>query len=85
MVGTLVAVADGSIKQRDVYEMLTIPSHHSWNYRVNPVPAYGLYLVNVEYPEEIYANNNSVTELANDNDENENAEQFTHKEIIIKN
>lgn len=53
MVGTLIAVAGGSIKQRDVYEMLTIPSHYSWNNRVNPAPAHGLYLLNVEYPEEI--------------------------------
>lgn len=79
MIGTLVAVADGSINQRDVYEMLTIPSHCSWNHKVNPVPAHGLYLLNVEYPEEIYANDSSV------NDEMEKEKSLLITKEIIKN
>lgn len=55
MVGALVAAAEGKVTQRDIYEMLTIPSHHSWNQKIAPVPPHGLYLVNVEYPEEIFS------------------------------
>lgn len=57
MVGTLIAVGNGRINQRDVYEMLTIPSKYSWNYKIQPAPSNGLYLINVEYPDEIFANN----------------------------
>lgn len=66
MVGALIAVGEGKMSQRDIYEMLTIPSHNSWNHNVCPAPASGLYLVNVEYPEEIYSN-----QLKNDDDDND--------------
>lgn len=52
MVATLIAVAEGRITERDVYEMLTIPSKFSFNSRVTVVPPSGLYLVNVEYDDE---------------------------------
>ncbi|XP_055320713.1 tRNA pseudouridine synthase-like 1 isoform X2 [Sitodiplosis mosellana] len=55
MVGVLLAVGNGKINQRDVYEMLTIPSKKSWNYQVPTAPSPGLYLTNVEYPQEVLA------------------------------
>lgn len=55
MVGVLLAAGNGLLSQRDVYEMLTIPSKHSWSYKASPASSSGLYLTNVEYPEEILA------------------------------
>lgn len=52
IIGTLIAAAEGKVTQKDVYEMLTIPSKHSWRSGVPVVPAHGLYLVHVEYPKE---------------------------------
>lgn len=52
MVGTLIGVAEGKITHQDVYEMLTIPSKHSWPQVIKVVPSYGLYLTNVEYNDE---------------------------------
>lgn len=49
MVGILLAVSQGQLTQRDIYEMLTIPSKHSWCNEAKPAPAHGLYLVNVDY------------------------------------
>ncbi|XP_058816544.1 tRNA pseudouridine synthase-like 1 [Topomyia yanbarensis] len=49
MVGAWIAAAAGRITERDVYEMLTIPSSHSWCDQSVVVPAYGLYLCHVEY------------------------------------
>lgn len=56
MVATLIAVGNGKINIRDVREMLTIPSKHSWDYRIQPVPSGGLYLIDVEYPPDIFKN-----------------------------
>lgn len=50
IVGTLIAVAEGKTTERDVYEMLTIPSKHSWRSGIKVAPAYGLYLTQVVYP-----------------------------------
>lgn len=50
MVATMLAAGDGQISIRDVYEMLTIPSKHSWLSPIRPVSACALYLTNVEYP-----------------------------------
>lgn len=55
MVGALIAVGNGKINQRDIYEMLTIPGKKSWNFRVAPAPSPGLWLTNVEYPNEVLA------------------------------
>lgn len=57
--GTIIAAAEGNISKRDVYEMLTIPSKHSWIGCIGMAPAYGLYLANVEYPAELLANSNA--------------------------
>lgn len=56
MVGTLIAAGNGIINQRNIYEMLTIPSKHSWDYRIQTAPSFGLYLTSVEYPAEILQN-----------------------------
>lgn len=66
MVGTLIAAGEGRITERDIYEMLTIPSKHSWNHAIVPTPSYGLYLVNVEYPDNAFPRNSN-----NDCDSNE--------------
>lgn len=51
VVGTLVAAAKGKITQRDLYEMLTIPSQTSFSNKINVAPAYGLYLADIEFRE----------------------------------
>lgn len=52
IVGALFAVASGKISQKDIYEMLTIPSQHSWLPIVKVAPPYALYLCNVHYDDE---------------------------------
>ncbi|XP_059607953.1 tRNA pseudouridine synthase-like 1 [Phlebotomus argentipes] len=52
IVGTLLAVAEGKLTQKDVYEMLTIPSKHSWPNVATIAPPYALYLTQVTYREE---------------------------------
>ncbi|XP_055638119.1 tRNA pseudouridine synthase-like 1 isoform X2 [Toxorhynchites rutilus septentrionalis] len=49
MVGAWIAAAEERISERDIYEMLTIPSQNSWCDRAVVAPAYGLYLCQVEY------------------------------------
>lgn len=51
VVGTLVAVAKGIITQRDLYEMLTIPSQNSFSNKIMVAPAHGLYLADIEFRE----------------------------------
>lgn len=64
---TIIAAAEGRISQRDVYEMITIPSKHSWISSIGIAPACGLYLANVEYPEEVIESNiNSTIKVPND-------------------
>lgn len=55
MVGTILAAGSGKLDQRNVYEMLTIPSKKSWNIKIPSAPSCGLYLTNVEYPPEVLA------------------------------
>lgn len=50
MVAVMIAAGNGKISNRDVYEMLTIPSKYSWLAPIKPVTASALYLTNVEYP-----------------------------------
>lgn len=52
MVGVILAVAQNRLRQRDAYEMLTIPSMHSWCPQASAAPAFGLYLTRVEYDEQ---------------------------------
>lgn len=53
MVGALIGVAKGKITQRDIYEMLTIPSNHHFKCGsgINVAPAYGLYLAEIKFLE----------------------------------
>lgn len=57
MIGTMIAVAKGHITQRDLYEMLTIPSQESFSNRINVVPAHGLYLADIEFREKCFTEN----------------------------
>lgn len=63
IVNTLISVAKGELTKRDVYEMLTIPTH-SWP--CNVAPARGLYLSDIKYVEgstvfcEINENDNNL-------------------------
>lgn len=50
MVATMLAAGNGRISMRDVYEMLTIPSKHSWISPIKQVTASALYLTSVDYP-----------------------------------
>lgn len=61
--GTILAAAVGTISKRDVYEMITIPSKHSWMPSIGMAPAYGLYLANVEYPDELVESNLNLERL----------------------
>ncbi|XP_031629891.1 tRNA pseudouridine synthase-like 1 isoform X2 [Contarinia nasturtii] len=65
IVGTLVTFAQGNISQRDLYEMLTIPSQNSFKRKITVAPAHGLYLANIEFrerclTEEIYENHHCM-------------------------
>ncbi|XP_055692158.1 tRNA pseudouridine synthase-like 1 [Lutzomyia longipalpis] len=52
IVSTLLAVGEGKLSQKDVYEMLTIPSKHTWPSFLEIAPPYGLYLTKITYNEE---------------------------------
>lgn len=57
MVGALCAFAMGRITERDVYELLTIPSISAWNLlsaekNIEVAPAYGLYFAGINYKSE---------------------------------
>lgn len=51
IVGVLLAIGMGRLRQRDAYEMLTVPSSNSWMPQASAAPAFGLYLVKVAYDE----------------------------------
>lgn len=68
MVGVLIAAGNGKINQRNIYEMLTVPSKYSWDHRILPAPSYGLYLSNVEYPAKILEN--CIQNTEGNNEEN---------------
>ena len=59
IVGTLVCYGQGKISQKDVYEMLTIPSKHNWISKIPVAPPFGLYLAKVEYDWEAIKNESS--------------------------
>lgn len=53
IVGALCAVAEGEIVERDIYEMLTIPSYKMWDDKlIRTAPAYGLYIIGLNYRRE---------------------------------
>lgn len=54
IVGVLIALGSDKITERDIYTMLHVPGHHNWLPHINPAPARGLFLAEVNYcPEEI--------------------------------
>lgn len=59
IIGALCAVAEGKIVERDIYEMLTIPSYRMWDdlaerKLIQTAPACGLYFIGLNYrPEEV--------------------------------
>lgn len=77
MVGTIIAAGNGRIKERDVYEMLTIPSKYSWRHKIQPAPSCGLYLTNVEYPDELFVRNQTTVDDLNSkkDSDTENSEE----------
>lgn len=54
IVGTLIALAQGRITKKDVYEMITIPGTHNWMNQIKIVPGTALYLCEVVYDKELY-------------------------------
>lgn len=48
-VAALIALAQGRIEIRDIKLMLEVPSRYSWYPQIKILPAYGLYLCEVEY------------------------------------
>lgn len=66
MMGTLIAIAVGRITQRDLYEMLTIPSQNLYRNRISTAPAHALYLADIEFrqkclTEDVYTRMNKLT------------------------
>lgn len=49
IIGTLVCHGLGKISEKDIYEMLTIPSKYNWIPKIPVAPPYGLYLAKVDY------------------------------------
>lgn len=49
IIGTLVCHGQGKISEKDLYEMLTIPSKYNWIPKIPVAPPYGLYLAKVDY------------------------------------
>ncbi|XP_066981430.1 tRNA pseudouridine synthase-like 1 isoform X3 [Macrobrachium rosenbergii] len=54
IVGAAVGVAQGKISLDCIQAMLDNPAPQNWNTRVSPVPACGLYLLQVKYPSEVF-------------------------------
>lgn len=79
MVGALIAAGNGILNERDIYELLTIPSNHS-SHKIQPAPCYGLYLTNVEYPADAIANNIEVL-----NEEFDDGKVLNTNEIDLEN
>lgn len=56
IIGTLICHGQGKITQKDIYEMLTIPSKHNWISQIPIAPPYALYLAKVDFDWEKLAN-----------------------------
>lgn len=67
----LLAVANQKLTKRDVYEMLTIPSKHSWRPELRLIGPHGLYLADIVYYENTknFSNDENVVEMRTDDDE----------------
>lgn len=53
LMGALIAAGIGQISQKDVYEMLTIPSKFTYK-KISVAPSHGLYLANIEFCEKCF-------------------------------
>lgn len=49
IVAVILGVAQHRLTIREVYEMLTIPSKHSWPSKIGVLPPQGLYLCQIDY------------------------------------
>lgn len=65
MMATWVAVAQNKLTLKNVYEMITIPSHRLWPKCIDEAPSYALYLSKIEFapPEEKVAEVKSVNSV----------------------
>uniref|UniRef100_T1GHX6 tRNA pseudouridine synthase n=1 Tax=Megaselia scalaris TaxID=36166 RepID=T1GHX6_MEGSC len=70
IIGTLLAVGCGKITQRDVYQMITIPSKHSWCSGLAVMPPFALYLCKVHYDENDFKFPNSIDTESTDSNHN---------------
>lgn len=87
MVGALIAAGNGKLNQRDIYEMLTIPSKYSWHISIKPAARDGLYLTGVEYSPEVLSNSiQTIDEVTDTKSTNvESNDDVNGDEIKIKN
>lgn len=68
IIGTLVCHGQGKISEKDIYEMLTIPSKHNWIPKIPVAPPYGLYLAKVAYDLESIQNESPGSAECNEGD-----------------
>lgn len=68
----MIAVGNGILTQKDIYEMITIPSKYSWNRKIPVVDSSALYLTKVEYLPDVL--NNAIKNHDEQNDSNEKDE-----------
>lgn len=54
-VGVLVGVAQGRLSLEDVQYLLDHPSERNWNSKATVAPPDGLFLLDVEYPPHVFA------------------------------
>lgn len=75
MVGVLVAAAEGDLTEKDVYEMLTIPSYANWPFNIAyTLPGHALFLTGIEYEEpEVGEDSATIDESDDSKDKNVNA------------
>lgn len=53
IVGALIALAANRVGTKNIVTMLQVPSHYNWNPRITPALPHGLYLLDVEYDENL--------------------------------
>lgn len=61
-VGVLVGVAQGRLSVQDVQHMLDHPSQRNWKTKAQVAPPDGLFLLDVEYPPHVFAEEEEDTE-----------------------
>lgn len=81
MLGTLISVGIGKLEPMDIQLMLQIPSKNSWHSFIKSLPAYALYLCNVEYdPEDLIYKESISTDNDNLQQQSEQCEAVVVKE-----